>query len=186
MTPPGVHPSSDGDSVALPLSVGEWLLTFWEEHCARKAQAPPHERPLEGTALPGDVLFVPHGWWHMVINLDAVNIAITHNYVAKSNLSNVLKFFSEKRDQVSGCRDRAQAIKPEHLYEEFVSVLKGKHPEWLKEALNEPDWTCAAWSRDPVASDENVGLKDQTKKASGSIMSKAKSEESATFSFSFL
>ena len=58
ITPPGVYPSADGDSVALPLSVGEWLLTFWDEHCRRKATAPPHERPLEGTAMPGDVLFV--------------------------------------------------------------------------------------------------------------------------------
>jgi hypothetical protein len=97
VTPPGVHPSSDGDSVALPLSVGEWLLTFWEEHCERRATAAPSERPLECTAMPGDVLFIPHGWWHMVINLDEVNIAITHNYVGKSNLDNVLKFLSEKR-----------------------------------------------------------------------------------------
>ena len=183
VTPPGVHPSADGDSVALPLSVGEWLLTFWDEHCQRKATAPPHERPLEGTAMPGDVLFVPHGWWHMVINLDDVNMAITHNYVAKSNLSSVLRFFSEKRDQVSGCRDRPEAIKPECLYEEFVAVLEKKHPEWLQEALNEPDWTCAAWSCAPPETEAKSTEKAST---SSSIMSKAKTDESTTFSFSFL
>ena len=193
VTPPGVHPSADGDSVALPLSVGEWLLTFWEEHLQRQATAPPHERPLEGTAFPGDVLFVPHGWWHMVINLDDVNMAITHNYVAQSNLSSVLKFLSEKRDQVSGCRDRAEAIQPEHLYEEFVAGLNDKHPAWLQEALNEPDWTCAAWSRSSGAPEEDNNTKENQQSSSSSpsscgvsIMSKAKTEESTSFSFSFL
>lgn len=118
------------------------------------------------------------------MNLDDINMAITHNYVAKSNLSNVLKFFSEKRDQVSGCRDRPQAIKPERLYEEFVAAMETKNPEWLKEALNEPDWKCAAWSRESE-SDENQNSSYPSKE-SVSIMSKAKTEESSTFSFSFL
>ena len=183
VTPPGVHPSADGDSVALPLSVGEWLLTFWDEHCQRKATAPPHERPLEGTAMPGDVLFVPHGWWHMVINMDDVNIAITHNYVAKSNLCNVLKFLSEKREQVSGCRDRSEAIKPETLYEDFVASLEKHHSEWLQEALNVPDWTCATWSRTPK--DIPRLAPNATPVPSESIMAKAKAEENDSFSFSF-
>ena len=119
----------------------------------------------------------------MVINLDDVNMAITHNYVAKSNLSSTLRFFSEKRDQVSGCRDRPEAIKPECLYEEFVAVLQEKYPQWLSEALNEPDWTCAAWSRAPS---ETKTKSAEIISASSSIMSKAKTEESTSFSFSFL
>ena len=137
------------------------------------------------TSLPIPRALVPHGWWHLVVNLDVVNMAITHNYVAKSNLSNVLKFFSEKRDQVSGCRDRAEAIQPERLYEEFVAALETKHPDWLKEALNEPDWTCAAWSQPPEAKDSV----SDAHKAPGhgvSIMSKAKTEDGGAFSFSFL
>lgn len=31
-----------------------------------------------------EVIFVPHGWWHMVINLDE-SIALTHNYVSFIN-----------------------------------------------------------------------------------------------------
>ena len=119
----------------------------------------------------------------MVVNLDDVNMAITHNYVAKSNLPNVLKFMSEKRDQVSGCRDRPEAIKPERLYEEFVAALESKHPDWLKEALNEPNWTCAAWSRAPEEKPDDSAAKAST---ASSIMSKAKTEEGSSFSFSFL
>lgn len=181
INPPGVHPSQDGDHVALPLSVGEWIFQFWGEHVRRKRTAPPAERPLECTALPGDVIFVPHGWWHMVINLDPMNIAITHNYVSRSNLSNVLKFMEEKRDQVSGCRDRAESIKPEHLRGEFVKALRTDHSELLQEALAKSNWTCSAWKSSlPV---EEKGIGSLLKKSS--VMKKAQCNE-ATFSFSFL
>ena len=33
--PPGVHPSADADQVALPLTVGEWIFQFWDEHVER-------------------------------------------------------------------------------------------------------------------------------------------------------
>jgi hypothetical protein len=53
-TPPGVYPSPDQDEVALPLSIGEWLCSFWSDHLQRPER-------LECTAMPGDVIFVPHG-----------------------------------------------------------------------------------------------------------------------------
>ena len=193
MPPPGVHPSADADQVALPLTVGEWIFQFWDEHVERMLRPKsPEEQPLEITAFPGDVIFVPHGWWHMVINLDDdMNIAITHNYVSQSNLDNVLKFLSLKRDQVSGCRDRADSIKPDHLYEEFVKVLEQRHPKWLKAAQDVPDWTCRAWSNNHLdyearAGEEGEHSKEDSDKPSSSIMTKAKPEEASGFSFSFL
>jgi Cupin-like domain len=192
VTPPGVHPSADGDQVALPLSIGEWLFGFWDEHVQRKTSATIAQRPMECTALPGDVLFVPHGWWHMVINLDDINIAITHNYVSTSNLSNVLKFLDTKRDQVSGCRDRADSIKPERLYQEFTAALQQYHPQWLQAALAVPDWTCRAWhspatARRPLDRDKSTAneCKSDTHAGTTSVMEKAKSSLVAGFSFSF-
>lgn len=176
VTPPGIHPSRDGDEVALPLSIGEWLFSFWEEHAQRKQMSPPNERPIEFTAMPGDIVFVPHGWWHSVINLDDFNVAITHNYVSESNLGNVLKFLSRKRDQVSGCRDRAESIKPDNLFDGFVSVLNDKFPLLLEQAQNEMNWTCKAWS-DPC--------KVEVSKLTKTVMDMAKTE-SGEFSFSFL
>jgi hypothetical protein len=59
----------------------------------------------------------------MVINLEDHNIAITHNYVSRNNLGNVLKFITDKNDQVSGCRDRQDSVnKLEHLYDEFTKA----------------------------------------------------------------
>ena len=69
-------------------------------------------------------MFVPHGYWHMVVNLDAC-VALTHKYVSTSNLSDCLQFLREKTDQISGLRDRlAQgAVPPERLYDCFVEKL---------------------------------------------------------------
>lgn len=186
VTPPGVHPSADGDEVALPLSIGEWLFQFWDEHCKRKSnRVPKHERPLECTACPGDVLFVPHGWWHMVINLDDVNIAITHNYVALSNLPNVLKFLDTKRDQVSGCRDRADSIKPESLFEEFKHAMELTHGNWLRKAQVQPDWTCAAWTNNRVERNDKSLILESQDEHKQNIMEKAKMKNKDVFSFSF-
>ena len=210
VTPPGVHPSADGDSVALPLSVGEWILTFWREHQHAKATAPLSRRPLECTAFPGDVIFVPHGWWHMVINLDRVNVAITHNYVSRSNLGNVLRFLKCKEDQISGCRDRVDSVKPDKLHATFSTALQdqfGEETGWLAQAQQQAasHWTCKAWKNDDledrhavggdskrrrVNTNEKQSLED--KNAPGNnIMLKAKTSSGAElgdapFSFSFL
>lgn len=153
--PPGIFPSEDGDEVALPLSVGEWIIQFWEEHIEQYHIRPKQNRPMECTTHPGDVVFVPHGWWHCVINLDDSNIAITHNYISPSNLGNALKFFVQKEDQISGCRDREDSIKPEFLYEEFVKAMKVKEPSYLERALRQTKWTCNAW-HDKVVLDDDV------------------------------
>jgi hypothetical protein len=185
--PPGVLPSTDGDEVALPISVGEWIVQYWPEHIEQYRKRPVGSRPMECTTFPGDVIFVPHvsvvlldrtcvfhlqldtsnsfrfilciwqGWWHSVINLDELNIAITHNYISPSNLGNALKFFAEKQDQISGCRDRAESIKPERIYDALVDVLMDKEPNHLKKALAQRDWTCRAWSR-PNVKESTSGL----------------------------
>lgn len=207
VTPPGVYPSSDGESVALPLSVGEWILTFWREHQHQKATAPPSRRPLEVTAFPGDVVFVPHGWWHMVINLDKINIAVTHNYVSRSNLGSVLRFLECKEEQISGCRDRAESIKPNKLHATFAAALQeefGKDAEWLVSAREESEsrWTCKAWNNDDVRTKRNDPLlkkrrlnatpgEDERNELGNSVMLKAKTNNDASsggapFSFSFL
>ena len=139
MTPPGVYPSPSGDDVCMPISIGEWFLTYWDAHVERRNDPNVSRRPLECTAEPGDVLFVPHGWWHMVLNIgdddetgttnvsdgnnSGISVALTRNYVSASNLSDVLRFLDTRVSQISGCRDRAEAVPPEKLGEEFRKGL---------------------------------------------------------------
>lgn len=200
VTPPGVHPSPNGDHVAMPISLGEWILNFWNEHVARYRDVP-SRRPMECTVEAGDIVFVPHGWWHMVINLDSTNIAVTHNYASKSNLSTVLRFLQLKEDQISGCRDRQESIKPEDLYREFCKVLKTSYPEWVEEAQQKANagWSCAAWRDDtkkekPKSKQFLNGKRRRIEEESNnSIMAKAKTSTASDsptattgFSFSFL
>ena len=201
---PGVFPSADGDEVALPLSVGEWIIQYWKEHMEQYRKRPANRRPMECTTHPGDVVFVPHGWWHSVINLDESNIAITHNYISPSNLGNALKFFREKQDQISGCRDRKESIKPEFIHDALVQELKNKEPVHLDRAMKQTSWTCRAWAETKEEAvitddDDEHPNNDETsknkkrkiddtgevqKEALSSVMSKT--EKVPAFSFSFL
>ena len=137
-------------------------------------------------------MFVPHGWWHLVVNLDEINIAITHNYVSGSNLSSVFKFLDDKRDQISGCRDRDESIKPENLHQEFVNALQKSHPELVKRALDDPNWNCRAWTAPGPYENRQKKNMDGAKHSKEpsthlptkpSVMSKAACEGGFSFSF---
>jgi hypothetical protein len=114
-----------------------------------------------------------------VINLDDLNIAITHNYLSPSNLGNALKFFVEKQDQISGCRDRAESIKPEQIYDALVQVLMDKAPHHLEKALAQRVWTCRAWSRPSMEESKNE-LKELSNPENRRVSRKRKCKESSS------
>jgi hypothetical protein len=134
VSPPGVRASPDGAEVLVPLSTGEWLLSFWRDHLRARKDPISARRPLECVVNPGEMIFVPHNWWHMVINLDDC-IALTQNYVSSSNLADCLRFLKFKPEQISGVRDGAGSDKfADNMYSEFVSVLEKRVPEVLENA----------------------------------------------------
>lgn len=116
IVPPGVYMSEDQSEVTSPLSIAEWLLTYHAE--ARKVPG-----CLEGICNEGEVLHVPSGWWHLVVNLEPA-IAITQNFVPRSHVRSVIDFLKRKADQVSGFKDGV-----EDPFQLFVNRLKEQHPE---------------------------------------------------------
>lgn len=122
--PPGVYVSDDQSEVTSPLSIAEWLLGFHAE--ARRSPG-----CIEGICGEGEILHVPSGWWHLVVNLEPA-IAITQNFIPRAHLPAALDFLSNKADQVSGFRK--DVVNP---YERFVTKMRELHPELLGEASNE-------------------------------------------------
>ena len=120
--PPGVFVSDDQSEVTSPLSIAEWLLSFHAE--ARRAPG-----CMEGICEEGEVLHVPSGWWHLVVNL-VPSIAITQNFVPQAHLGKVLAFLKDRPDQVSGFRNGV-----EDPYRTFMEKLQKSHPAFLGEAL---------------------------------------------------
>lgn len=59
---------------------------------------------FEVTQEAGDLVFVPSGWWHVVLNVTDT-VALTQNFVTENNLKTVLDFCKGKPDQVSGMQE---------------------------------------------------------------------------------
>ena len=195
VSPPGVESSADGAEVVVPVSTGEWLHTFWSFHQEARYHPDPSKRPLEAVVGPGELIFVPHGWWHMVINLD-FTIALTHNYVSTSNLSDVLKFLRDKSDQISGVRCRLQdEVTPETLYDAFISKLPQVLSEEQLKAIIDSSHLSQASKRNIIASKKvpksNKHIKrseDQTDASQGETVEDTNSHSNfaqTSFSFSF-
>jgi hypothetical protein len=45
----------------VPLSTGEWLLSFWQAHLEAKKNIDIKSRPFECIVEEGEMIFVPHG-----------------------------------------------------------------------------------------------------------------------------
>ncbi|KAI0234134.1 hypothetical protein L0F63_000412 [Massospora cicadina] len=96
--PPGVYTNKDESEVTSPVSIMEWHLNYYQE-----AVNEMDVKPIEAICRAGEIMFVPSGWWHLVVNLED-SIAITQNYVSHQNAEAVLNFMYHKPDQVSGWR----------------------------------------------------------------------------------
>jgi mannose-6-phosphate isomerase class I len=94
-----------------PESVIEWFADFYKE--TKKKGAP---KPIECVTRPGELMFIPSGWWHTVLNLEE-SVAVTQNFVSSQNLHRVYDFLKSK--------------KKHELFEAFETALAQKRPDLL-------------------------------------------------------
>lgn len=77
---PGVFTERDAGgrpvSFASPMSPSQWFLEVFPH-------LPLQQRPLEFLQRASDTVFIPSGWWHMVINVsETETVSVTQNYVS--------------------------------------------------------------------------------------------------------
>ncbi|OQR96678.1 histone arginine demethylase [Achlya hypogyna] len=79
--PPGVR-LEDGEA-AVNMTSLEWYLNVYPT-------LRPEEQPYEVVQEPGETIYVPSGWWHLVLNLD-FSVAVTQNFVDANNVTRFLQ-----------------------------------------------------------------------------------------------
>jgi hypothetical protein len=120
--PPGVFPSKDGSEVTSTQTLAEWFLNFYPELKESGLKY------FEGVCKEGELMFVPSGWWHAVMNLET-SIAITQNFVNDHNISKVLEFIK--------CKDLVSGTNLMDLHAEFTNALAEYKPQLLDSLSNE-------------------------------------------------
>ncbi|EAN79172.1 hypothetical protein, conserved [Trypanosoma brucei brucei TREU927] len=138
-TPAGVFPSEDMSEVVTPVSLTEWLLNHYDATVEKWRDV-----AYECVCGPGDIMFIPCGWWHFVINLED-SVAITQNYVSKCNLSSVLKFLSVMKSSISGIDEdvdncdtsRMVETRRANFAEEFAAAMHLSYPELMQTVAGE-------------------------------------------------
>ena len=181
--PIGVFTTGDQSEVTSPLSIAEWLLGFHAE--ARKI-----EGCMEGICEEGEVLHVPSGWYHLVVNLKP-SIAITQNFVPRAYLPDALGFLKYKSEQISGFKNEIN-----DPYKTLLLRLSERDPEVVEKALVEMEKRYGPKKRkwDELVkgdSEQNSGpnkkpdLKDQVERWKDSDPGPKKGEECMKCCFSF-
>lgn len=81
----------------VPRDGAAWFRSVWP-----RTQQPgwPAAQPLNAVQRPGEVIFVPAGWWHAVLNLDLC-VAVTHNFCSSSNFPDVWPRTARGRPKLS-------------------------------------------------------------------------------------
>ncbi|KAF9122023.1 hypothetical protein BGW39_010081 [Mortierella sp. 14UC] len=100
--PPGHDPTSSERKTSV-----SWYLDVYP-------YLPPESLPLEIVQNPGQTIYLPSGWWHMVINMDDT-VAVTHNFADEANLLQV------KRSLLGDDREATQLKRWELLEKEICS-----------------------------------------------------------------
>jgi len=107
--PPGVKVEADDDGFVYSFEAPD-PLSWLRDVLPRLAQ---HERPIEFTQQAGELVFVPSGWWHQVLNLEPT-VSVTQNLCNEHNLDAVTESLLRDGhgDMLQRLTQRLQLVEP--------------------------------------------------------------------------
>ncbi|KAE9341721.1 hypothetical protein PF008_g10496 [Phytophthora fragariae] len=107
--PPGVNIGKNGEyrDSGLDMPSLMWYLHVYPT-------LTPDQKPLEVIQEEGETIYVPNGWWHLVLNLD-LTIAVTQNFVDSHNALMFMKdLLNDGQDEaLSMFQHELRATRPE-------------------------------------------------------------------------
>lgn len=96
-----------------------------------------HLGTIEFIQYPGELVFVPGGWWHAVINLDNT-MALTQNWMSVTNFDKVWKSLRSERKKLSCVLLEKFKKKRPELYQRAVDLNKEDGFIMYNERLKKP------------------------------------------------
>lgn len=91
-------------------SAARWFDVVWPQTLEDSWK---YEKPLYVEQGPGDVIFVPSGWWHVVINVD-FTVAVTENFCSSANFHRVFMHTRISRPKMTQkWLDRLKTVRPD-------------------------------------------------------------------------
>ena len=132
-------PDLPEDLVKLPRGHGREAAIWFDKQLPKlKEQGVPM---IDFVQNPGETIFVPSGWWHVILNLD-LTVAVTQNYASTANFKDVWAATAKSRPRLAS--HWLAAIEQEGLNE-----LAGQAHALLRKW--EPDRFAAMSERAPAA-----------------------------------
>ena len=102
--PPGVDPKLIHTEYYAAEDTMNWYLDIYPTLSEERL-------PLECVVNTGDMVFIPSGWWHQVVNLSPITIAVTQNVCTRGNFSRVWRDLQTRGPQ-SLARKFKAAVEP--------------------------------------------------------------------------
>ncbi|KAF9112155.1 hypothetical protein BGX27_003891, partial [Mortierella sp. AM989] len=149
--PPHIIPPGHDPTSPERISSVEWYLDVYPF-------LPSELRPIEIVQYPGQTIFVPTGWWHMVLNMDDT-VAVTQNFANETNLHYVKQSMQANKKELTQIRRWevvAQEI-PKHWPDLALAVAETPEELALTGLTGQSSWL------DPDSIDSKVKWEERVK-----------------------